>query len=222
MNCSIHLLGTVVRVPKRLLAGLCEHLALHHNLATALWRRLARPDGASWARYLQRHGGLHAIGEGCVIQSNVVFTDPAYVRLGCNVHLTGCTLFGHDGVVGMLNRAYGLCLDKVGGIDIGDNVFVGHQAIIMPGVRIGANAVVAAGALVTTDVAPGTIVGGVPARPIGAVSTLCDKLAQETPTLPWYAMLAARPPHAPPTDAALDALRVSHFFPDNGGASHAG
>jgi maltose O-acetyltransferase len=51
---------------------------------------------------------------------------------------------------------------------IEDYVFVGPRAIILPGVRIGRGAIVAAGAVVTKDVAPMAIVGGVPAQVIGA------------------------------------------------------
>jgi acetyltransferase-like isoleucine patch superfamily enzyme len=43
-------------------------------------------------------------------------------------------------------------------------VWIGSRATILPGVRIGRGAVVAAGAVVTKDVAPDTMVGGVPAR----------------------------------------------------------
>jgi maltose O-acetyltransferase len=50
---------------------------------------------------------------------------------------------------------------------IEDYVFVGPRAIILPGVRIGRGAIVAAGAVVTKDVAPMAIVGGVPAKVIG-------------------------------------------------------
>lgn len=52
-------------------------------------------------------------------------------------------------------------------VEINDYVFVGPRAIILPGVKIGKGAVVAAGAIVTKDVAPGKIAGGVPAREIG-------------------------------------------------------
>jgi acetyltransferase-like isoleucine patch superfamily enzyme len=49
---------------------------------------------------------------------------------------------------------------------IHDHVWIGSRATIMPGVTIGRGAVVAAGAIVTRDVEPLTVVGGVPARPI--------------------------------------------------------
>ena len=52
-------------------------------------------------------------------------------------------------------------------VKIGDYVFIGPRAIILAGVTIGDGAVIAAGAVVTKDVAPCTIVGGVPAKVIG-------------------------------------------------------
>jgi acetyltransferase-like isoleucine patch superfamily enzyme len=50
---------------------------------------------------------------------------------------------------------------------IEDYVFIGPRAIILPGVKIGKGSVIAAGAVVTKDVGPKQIVGGVPAKPIG-------------------------------------------------------
>lgn len=52
-------------------------------------------------------------------------------------------------------------------VTIEDYVFIGPRAIILPGVTIGRGAVVAAGAVVTKDVAPNSIVAGVPAKEIG-------------------------------------------------------
>jgi acetyltransferase-like isoleucine patch superfamily enzyme len=53
---------------------------------------------------------------------------------------------------------------------IGDYAWLGSRATILPGVTVGEGAVVAAGAVVTRDVPPYTVVGGIPARPIGARS----------------------------------------------------
>ncbi len=56
--------------------------------------------------------------------------------------------------------------DKGGDVVIGDRVWICFRAIILPGISIGEGAVVAAGAVVTRDVDPYTIVAGNPARPI--------------------------------------------------------
>lgn len=54
-------------------------------------------------------------------------------------------------------------------IRIGDNVWIGTHAVILGGVSIGERSVIAAGAVVTEDVADRTIVGGVPGKPIGQI-----------------------------------------------------
>jgi acetyltransferase-like isoleucine patch superfamily enzyme len=185
---------------------------LRTNRLTGLYRRVCRPDGQAWAALLRRHGGLHAMGDDCVIQQNVAITDPAYVRLGNNVHLTGCTLFGHDGSVTMLKKTYRIPLDKVGKIDIGDNVFVGHQAIVMPGVTIGSNSIVAAGAVVTRNVPSGSIVAGIPAKVIGTTQDYVARLQQQTQALPWATHPAMHPDCAAPATPELDDLRVAYFF----------
>ena len=50
---------------------------------------------------------------------------------------------------------------------IDDDVWIGAHATVLPGVRIGSGAVIAAGAVVTTDIPANAIVGGVPAKVIG-------------------------------------------------------
>jgi maltose O-acetyltransferase len=55
-------------------------------------------------------------------------------------------------------------------VSIGNHAWIGSRALILPGVTVGEGAVVAAGAVVTNDVEPYTVVGGVPARPIGTRS----------------------------------------------------
>ena len=57
-------------------------------------------------------------------------------------------------------------IDVVGRIQLHDNVFVGVGATLLPGIEIGPDAVVAAGAVVSRTVPPGVVAAGVPARPI--------------------------------------------------------
>lgn len=49
-------------------------------------------------------------------------------------------------------------------VEVGDYVFIGPRSIVLPGIKIGEGAVIAAGAVVTKDVAPFAVVGGVPAK----------------------------------------------------------
>ena len=56
--------------------------------------------------------------------------------------------------------------DRKGDIVVGSDVWIGYEAVILSGVRIGDGAIIGARAVVTKDVEPYAIVGGVPARPI--------------------------------------------------------
>jgi acetyltransferase-like isoleucine patch superfamily enzyme len=183
-----------------------------------LYQRVCRPDSDDYAEYLRRHGGLYAMGQQVGITLGTSILDPAFVRIGSNVLLANCTLIGHDGSIEVLNRAYGVKIDRVGKIDIRDNVFIGHGAIILPGVTIGPNALVAAGSVVSQDVAPGDVVGGVPARKIGNLDDTVRKLVAETEALPWADLIKQREgAFDPKFEAELNRRRVAHFFPDGSG-----
>jgi acetyltransferase-like isoleucine patch superfamily enzyme len=198
-----------------LLNALVRALAFRTGKFVGLYVRLCRPTGDDYAEFLKRRGRLHSIGEHCSILPITVITDPAYVRVGNNVQLSACVLLGHDGSISMLNQAYNVKLDRVGKIDIRDNVFIGWGAIVLPGLTIGPNAIVAAGAVVTRDVPPGTIVAGTPARPVGTVDALVKRWQADTRQLPWADLIQSREGSF---DAVLEpelvALRVRHFFGD--------
>jgi len=184
--------------------------AVEHGRFVRLYRKFCQPMGEDWAVYLKRHNILYQIGDHCVIQTNVEITDPKHVRIGNNVVLTGCTLFGHDGAVNILKRMTGQVLDSVGKIDIRDNVFVGHRAIVMPNVTIGPNSIVAAGSVVTKDVPPNTIVGGIPAKPIGTLDEYLQRCIERTEGLPWKHLLSAD--DFMPASEELTKMRCEYFF----------
>ena len=91
-------------------------------------------------------------GQGGVTIGDRVFTSPFTQIIAVNHVFDDPTVsFSEQGITAQ-------------GIVIEDDVWIGASAIITDGVRIGCGAVVAAGAVVTRDVAPHTVVGGIPAR----------------------------------------------------------
>ena len=92
--------------------------------------------------------------------------EPFLFRIGDRVLITaGVRFVTHDGAVWPLRREFPK-IDRIGPIVVGNDCFVGMNAILLPGVTIGDSSVVGAGAVVNRDVPPRTIVAGVPARPV--------------------------------------------------------
>jgi acetyltransferase-like isoleucine patch superfamily enzyme len=190
-----------------------RYLAVKHNRCVGLHRRMCHPWSGEYTDYLRNHGGFHSMGADCSIRKTTVFLDPAYVRIGNNVRFSTCTIIGHGGEIAMLNHAYGVSLECVGKIDIRDNVFIGYGALILPGVTIGPNAIVAAGAVVSEDVPPNSIVGGVPARVIGHVDDYVARLQKQTAALPWGGIIERRGSSFDPAlEEELVRQRVAFFY----------
>jgi acetyltransferase-like isoleucine patch superfamily enzyme len=97
------------------------------------------------------------LGHGVHIHS----VDPVAIGRGC-VLADGVLVNSGDHPPGDRHA-----VKPTGAIVIGDDVFVGQRAMVLGGVTIGDGATVGANAVVTRDVAPGAVVGGVPARPLG-------------------------------------------------------
>lgn len=113
-------------------------------------------------RLLRRRGVQ--IGDRCRIFTDSFGTEPYLIRIGNHCTITsGVRLVTHDGSCWVL-RDQLPNLQDFGPIVVEDNCFIGVNAIILPGVRIGTNSIVGAGSVVTRDVPSGVVVGGVPAR----------------------------------------------------------
>lgn len=190
-----------------------RYLAKRQERWIPLYMRICKPNGRDYAYVLSHHKIFYEMGENCFINPGTYLGDAKYIRLGNNVMLSTCTMLAHDGAVSRMRIAYGVRLDAVGTIDIKDNVFVGHGAIILRNVTIGENSIVAAGAVVTKDVPPETVVGGVPAKPICTTPELVDKLKAETETLPWKEIIYNRKTaYDPAVEPELYRQRIKYFF----------
>ena len=196
-----------------MLKKLLKYLAWEHGKLTYLYLKICKPRNDQYAQMLKHRKYFYAMGEDCTINQDIVVTDPKYVRIGNNVCLSSCTLIGHDGAIAVLNKAYNVKLDSVGKIDIKNNVFIGYGAIILPGVTIGPNAIVAAGAVVNKDVAEGCVVGGVPAKTISSTEDLVLRLQEKTNQLPWAKIIVEREGgYDAKLEPELKRQRIKHFY----------
>ena len=139
------------------------------------------PSSGARLKYLRKNKVFAGLGKDVFWQPRKLPADPKFIRIHNNVAIAAdVTFINHDTLYLMLRRLdQRQAFEHMDCIEIMDNVFIGLGATILPGVRIGPNAVVAAGAVVTKDVPPGTVVGGCPARVIGDFDTLASKRLEE-------------------------------------------
>lgn len=128
------------------------------------------------------------LSEGCAIYRGcMILTGPGLLKMGPRSHLAGFvyvnalqagvyigsgTAVGPYAVLLSYSNAVrtGQAINDArtaAEVHIGDDVFIGAGATVLPGVTIGSRAVIGAGAVVTRDVPAGQVVGGVPARSLG-------------------------------------------------------
>lgn len=132
-----------------------------------------------WRRLLMRAFGAK-VGKGVRLQGGAEIWQPWRIRIGANSWIDGTAnlysvddiRIGHDAVISeeayictashdLASKTFALTSAP---IEIGDYAWICARAVILPGVKVGEGAVVAAGSVVTKDVEPWTVVGGVPAK----------------------------------------------------------
>ena len=133
-------------------------------------------------RFVYRLSGVR-IGKGSTLHMGTRFYDPRNIIIGNDTIIgEGVVFDGRDKLsignhvdiateVMIYNAEHDIHSEQFDPISapvtVDDYVFIGPRALILPGVHIGKGAIVAAGAVVTKDVLPFAIVGGVPAKSIG-------------------------------------------------------
>lgn len=153
--------------------GLCK------TYGKFLYYKYIKKDTTAYARSL----GVK-IGKGGQILANPIScfgTEPWLITLGDHVDVTsGVRFFTHDGgiwVVRGVEERFNQ-YDSFAPIKVGNNVMVGSGVQVMPGVSIGDNVIIAAGAVVSRDIPSDSIYGGVPARKISDLDGYMEKMRQ--------------------------------------------
>ncbi|MGR2667470.1 acyltransferase [Vibrio campbellii] len=144
-------------------------------------KALRYPINAIYARlYPVRYAkkiGVNIKGNAYIYGSSyeMFSAEPYLVSLGDNVYISvDARLICHDGSTLPFRNQYP-DFELAGKIDVGDNVFIGTRAMILPGVTIGNNCIIGANSVVTRDVPDNTVVGGNPARIIKSTDDFLNK-----------------------------------------------
>lgn len=130
------------------------------------WKYIASPE-----KYA-RHIGVN-IGVNNLIGKNHWSSEPYLITIGDNCQLTDCKIFTHGG--GQCIRHQFPDFDCFGEVKIGNWVYIGSSALIMPGVTIGNNVLVAAGSVVTKSIPDNVVVGGNPAKILCTIDEYIEK-----------------------------------------------
>ncbi len=113
------------------------------------------------------------------VSSGTFGSEPYLIRLGNHVTVGGeVRMMTHDGGVWIF-RDRDESVDVIAPIKIGNNVFIGQRAMILPGVEIGDNCVIGAGAIVTRDIPAGYVAVGIPARCLKTTDEYWESIQQQ-------------------------------------------
>ena len=128
------------------------------------------------------------VGEGCRIYCKDFPTEPYLVTIGNRVGIAGgVRILTHNGAAHML-RGRQPTIQSFGRIEIGDNCFIGENAILLPGTTIGPSSIIGAGAVVSRTIPGNSLVIGNPAEVIGRASLYLERLALNPNTLHTFGL----------------------------------
>lgn len=134
------------------------------------------------ADYLRKHNIFHHLGNNCTIVERKIPLCSRLISVGDNVHLaTGVLLVTHDAIHLCLNNLKDedgeqyQYKEKMGCIDIGNDVFIGANTIVLYDVKIGSKVIIGAGSLVNKDIPNNSVAVGVPAKVIGTFDSFMKK-----------------------------------------------
>lgn len=132
---------------------------------------------------LNPHGYVRSLG--VKVGDNVHFyavrpgmfsTEPWLISIGNNVYITaGCQFITHDGGTLILRKEIP-DLEITAPINVGNDVYIGLNTTILPGVNIGNRVIIGAGSIVTKDIPDNSVAAGVPARVIKSVDEYMESV----------------------------------------------
>lgn len=134
--------------------------------------------GETYIDYLRKQG--IKIGKDCIFRSakttRIDLTRPSLIEIGDNVDMNmNFQILTHDWASGVFRNKYHELLPSSGKVKIGNNIYFGTDVIILKGVTIGDNCIIAAGSIVNKNIPENSVVAGCPAKVICSLNEYFEK-----------------------------------------------
>lgn len=153
-------------------------MTLNKRLFWSVILMLRQGNGKSTAEFIRKHHLYGSVGENCMIMKKKLPLYSNLVFLHDNVWVASNVGFvTHDVIHKMLNGKSGgdMFVEKVGCIEVMNNVFIGSGTRILYNTRIGNNVIIGSDSLVNKDVPDNSVYAGVPARYICSFDEYVEK-----------------------------------------------
>lgn len=134
-----------------------------------------------YIKYLRKKGCI--IGENCVFRNvktaRIDITRPSLIEIGDNVDMNhNFQIMTHDWASGVFRNVFHNIWPSSGKVKIGSNIYFGTDVIVLKGVTIGDNCVIAAGSIITKDIPSNSVAAGMPAKVICTLEEYYKKREQ--------------------------------------------
>lgn len=145
------------------------------------------PSAAKRTRWLKKKNVFYNMGENCYYHTRDIPSEPYLLSIHNNVRIAANVRFITHDTISLVVDGIPEYFDKhgrmkyyIGNIEVCDNVMIGANSTILYDVKIGPNAIIAAGSVVTKDVPPNSVVGGNPAKVICSFDDFVNRRYKKT------------------------------------------
>ena len=155
------------------------------GILTSLYKKVSKvyykSSSARYIKFLRKQGIV--IGNGCIFRSpnatRIDLSRPSLIEIGNNVDMNhNFQIMTHDWASGVFRHVFHNILPSSGKVKIGNNIYFGTNVVVLTGVTIGDNCVVAAGSIITKDIPANSVVAGIPAKVICSLEEYYEKRKQ--------------------------------------------
>lgn len=153
-------------------------MGILNKLLEKISKQYYKSSSARYIKYLRKKGVV--IGNGCIFRSpgatRIDISRPSLIEIGNNVDMNhNFQIMTHDWASGVFRNTFHNIIPSSGKVKLGNNIYFGTNVVVLKGVTIGDNCVVAAGSIITKSIPANSVVAGVPAKVICSLEQYYEK-----------------------------------------------